>query len=158
MIFQNHSRQPLLFCCGAGLEPNFNAKRQWHLAATGTFLLVSSCFRLRISAGIHMRTENVAAIEKNIAFFFQKCWNRCILETEGRTRPCQDRHSAIGFVAHREPIHSAPTDARIPSQHRKIKQRRSRHENCSCLRKWSDFSAFWSHLRQASLPLIWNLH
>lgn len=52
---------------------HFNAKRQWHLAATGTFLLVSSCFRLRISAGIHMRTENVAAIEKNIAFFFQKC-------------------------------------------------------------------------------------
>ena len=47
-----------------------------------------------------MRAENIAVIEKNIAFSFQKCYDRHIPETEGRTRPCQDRHGAIGFVAH----------------------------------------------------------
>ena len=49
-----------------------------------------------------MRAENIAVIEKNIAFFFQKCYDRYIPETEGRTRPCQDRHGAIGFAAHRK--------------------------------------------------------
>ena len=34
--------------------------------------------------------------EKNIAFFFQKYYNRYMSETEGSMRPCQDRRSAIG--------------------------------------------------------------
>ena len=71
--------------------------------------------RLRISAGTHMRKENVAAFEK-IVFFCSKCYNRYIPKMKGGKRPCQDRHGAAGFVAYRRSINSVPTGARIPSR------------------------------------------
>ena len=77
--------------------------------------LLTCCFRLRISARIYMRTENAAAFEKNIAFFCSRRYNRYIPKTKG-VYPCQDRHGAVGFVAHHKLIPSAPTGARIPSR------------------------------------------
>ena len=56
-----------------------------------------------------MRAEIVAAFEKNIVFSFLKCYNRHIPKTEGGRRPCQDRHGAVGFVAHHKSRHFAPT-------------------------------------------------
>ena len=44
---------------------------------------------LRISAGTHMRTENVAALKK-IAFFCSKCYNRNIPNTKVGKLPCKE--------------------------------------------------------------------
>lgn len=59
-----------------------------------------------------MRAEIIAAFEKNIAFSCLKCYNWYILKTEGEKRPCQDRHGAVGFVAHHKSRHFAPTGGR----------------------------------------------
>ena len=56
-----------------------------------------------------MMAEIVAAFEKNIAFSCLKCYNWYILKTEGEKRPCQDRHGAVGFVAHHKSRYFAPT-------------------------------------------------
>ena len=99
--------------------------------------------RLRISAGTHMRTENVAAFEK-IAFFCSKCYNRNIPNTKGGKLPCQDRHGAVKFVAYHRSIHSVPTGARIPSR--------------SCLR-WTSTRSFgwltWSSKPTSNVPRKW---
>ena len=64
---------------------------------------------------LHMWTENAAAFEKNIAFFCPARYNRYIPEKKGACS-CQDRHDAVGFVAHHKSIHSVPTDVGIVSR------------------------------------------
>ena len=91
-----------------------------------------------------MRTEIAAAFEKNIAFFCSRRYNRYMPETR-RACPCQDRHGAVGFVAYRKLIPSAPTGAMLPSR--------------SCCR-WTNTRSFgwltWSSKPTSSVPRKWT--